>query len=74
MRTLRKLLLLGFAALSLLLGGCASTIRSEVTAFHQWPADAGGRSFAFTHNAGDAQDLERQNHENLVPASRRHWR
>ncbi len=66
MRTCPKLLLLCVAALSLLLSGCASTIRSEVTAFHQWPADAGGRSFAFTHNAGDAQDLERQNHENLV--------
>lgn len=66
MRTSRKFLLLCLAALSLLLSGCASTLRSEVTAFHQWPADAGGRSFAFTHNAGDAQDLERQAYENLV--------
>ncbi len=66
MRIFRKLLLLCVAALPFALAGCASTIRSEVTAFHQWPADAGGRSFAFSHNAGDAQDLERQNHENLV--------
>ncbi len=66
MRICTKLLLLCIGAISLLLSGCASTIRSEVTAFHQWPADAGGRSFTFTHNAGDAQDLERQNHENLV--------
>ena len=66
MRTFRKFLLLCFAVLPFLLGACASTIRSEVTAFQQWPADAGGRSFAFMHNTGDAQDLERQNYENLV--------
>lgn len=62
----KKILLLCAAALALLLSGCASTIRSEVTAFHQWPSDAAGRSFAFMHNGGEAQDLERQNHENLV--------
>ncbi len=29
-------------AFALLLGGCATTIRSDVTTFHQWPAaDAG---------------------------------
>ncbi len=66
MRICKKLLLVCVAALPLLLSGCAATIRSEVTAFHQWPANAGGRSFAFTHNGSEAQDLERQNHENLV--------
>lgn len=66
MQTWRKLLLLCVGILPLLLSGCASTIRSEVTAFHQWPADAAGRTFAFTHTGTEAQDLERQNHENLV--------
>lgn len=66
MQTCKKILLLCLATLPLLLSGCASTIRSEVTSFHQWPANAGGRSFAFTHKAGEAQDLERQNHENLI--------
>lgn len=66
MRTCSKFLFLCVTALSLLLSGCASTIRSEVTAFHQWPADASERTFAFVHHAGDSQDLERQNHENLV--------
>jgi hypothetical protein len=66
MRSCKKFLFLWLAALPLLLSGCASTIRSEVTAFHQWPANAAGRTFAFTHQAGDAQDLERQYHENLV--------
>lgn len=55
-------------ALSLLMSGCASTIRSEVTAFNQWPADAAGRSFAFAHREGDAQNLARQTYENLVRA------
>ncbi len=66
MRTCKNFLLLCLAALPLLVSGCASTIRSEVTSFQQWPADAGGRSFAFTHRSGEAQDLERQHHENLV--------
>lgn len=55
-------------SLSLLVAGCASTIRSEVTAFNQWPADAAGRSFAFAHRDGDAQNLERKTYENLVRA------
>lgn len=55
-------------ALPLLVAGCASTIRSEVTAFNQWPPDAAGRSFAFAHRDGDAQNLERQTYENLVRA------
>lgn len=66
MRTCQKFLFLGAAAIALLLSGCASTIRSEVTAFHHWPADAASRSFTFAHPGADAQDLERQHHENLV--------
>jgi hypothetical protein len=66
MQTWKKFLLLCTGVLPLLLSGCASTIRSEVTAFHHWPTDAGGSSFAFTHQGAEAQDLERQNHENLV--------
>lgn len=66
MRTCKKFLLFCVTLLPVLLSGCASTLRSEVTAFHQWPANAAGRSFAFTHNGAEAQDLERQNHENLV--------
>jgi hypothetical protein len=53
-------------ALPLLFAGCASTIRSEVTAFSQWPADAAGRSFAFAHRDGEDKNLERQTYENLV--------
>ncbi len=56
------------ALLMSLLAGCASTIRTEVTAFSQWPTDAAGRSFAFTHRDGDEKRLERQTYENLVRA------
>lgn len=63
---LARSLLLLLAALPLLLSGCASTLRSEVTAFHQWPVAASGSSFAFEHRDGDAQNLQRQSYENLV--------
>lgn len=66
MRSVVRPLLLLLAALPLLLSGCASTLRSEVTAFNQWPASASGSSFAFEHRDGDAQNLERQSYENLV--------
>lgn len=52
------------AALPLLLSGCASTIRSEVTAFHQWPAALPGQTYVFMRPA--QPDLERQNYEKLV--------
>lgn len=67
MRRLSCLLLLPLALL-MLLTGCASTLRSEVTTFHQWPADIAGRSFAFERTAQEEQDLHRLNIENLVRA------
>ncbi len=66
MRHLARSLFFLMAALPLLLSGCASTLRSEVTAFNQWPAAATGSSFAFEHRDGDEQNLERQTYENLV--------
>jgi hypothetical protein len=54
------------AALCLLLGGCASTIQSEVTAFHEWPAELRDRSFVFERNRDTENNLEYRNYENLV--------
>jgi hypothetical protein len=54
------------AALSLLLGGCATTIRSDVTTFHQWPAQIADKSYAFEAPAPQDNTLELQNYENLV--------
>ncbi len=64
MRALVRAFTLGVAALPLLLSGCATTIRSEVTAFHQWPAALPGQSYVFMRPT--QPDLERQNYEKLV--------
>lgn len=64
MQALVRALALLMAALPLLLSGCATTIRSEVTAFHQWPAALPGQSYVFMRPA--PADLERQNYEQLL--------
>ncbi len=64
MRSLVRVFAVVIAALPLLLSGCATTIRSEVTAFHQWPAALPGQSYVFMRPA--QPDLERQNYEKLV--------
>ncbi|QRX83555.1 DUF4136 domain-containing protein [Glaciimonas sp. PAMC28666] len=50
----------------LLLSGCASVIRSDVTAFNEWPANLTDKSFTFTHSAEQNNNLEYRNYENLV--------
>jgi hypothetical protein len=57
-----------FVVLPFLLTGCASTIRSEVTAFHQWPKDSATQSFVFERSDAEEKDLEYRNYENLVRA------
>jgi hypothetical protein len=52
--------------LSLLISGCASTIRSEVTAFHDWPAEALNKSFMFVRTPQQENNLEHRAYENLV--------
>ncbi len=52
--------------LCLLLSGCASKIRSEVTAFHQWPAAMAEKTFSFVHKDDEPTGLERQTYENLI--------
>jgi hypothetical protein len=68
MRHSLRLLILPLIATVLFLTGCATTLRSEVTAYHEWPNDAAGKTFDFQHHEGDTQSLERQNVENLVRA------
>lgn len=53
-------------SLSLLLGGCATTIRSDVTTFHQWPAQINDKSYAFVPATPQDNTLELQSYENLV--------
>ncbi|MES2153016.1 MAG: DUF4136 domain-containing protein [Pseudomonadota bacterium] len=56
------------AALTLLLGGCAATIRSDVTTFHQWPAAPQDKSYVFVAPPAQDDTLELHSYENLVRA------
>jgi hypothetical protein len=56
------------AALALLLGGCATTIRSDVTTFHQWPADLPSKTYVFEAPPPQDDTLELHSYENLVRA------
>lgn len=51
---------------ALLLGGCASTIRSDVTTFHQWPAQIQDKSYVFEAPPSFDNTLEYQSYQNLV--------
>ena len=51
---------------ALLLGGCASTIRSDVTTFHQWPAQIQDKSYVFEAPPTFDNTLEYQSYQNLV--------
>lgn len=63
-----RLLACLFTAVCLLMSGCATRIRSEVTAFHQWPANTTGKTFAFTQNESPPTGLERRSYEDLIRA------
>ena len=52
--------------LCLLLSGCTSVIRSEVTAFHQWPAGMPGKRFVFAPSAEQSNSLEYQSYAQLI--------
>lgn len=51
-----------------LLAGCASTITSNVTSFHVWPADFKNKSFRFAPTGEQQNSLEYRNYEQLIRA------
>jgi len=53
-------------AATLALSGCASVVESDVTAFHAWPADAAGKSYAFAPDKSQQNNLEFDNYAGLV--------
>jgi len=63
---MKRLLIAAVASLGLLLGGCATTIRSDVTTFHQWPAQLPDKSYAFEAPPPQDNTLELQAYQNLV--------
>ncbi|NMM26493.1 MAG: DUF4136 domain-containing protein [Glaciimonas sp.] len=64
MRNVRLALL----AIIVLLSGCASTIRSNVTVFHAWPPESADKSFVFEHKKSLEDDLEYQSYQRLLRA------
>lgn len=63
---MKRWLLMGIALSTLLLSGCASVIRTDVLAFHEWPADLQNKSYVFERKAGQDNNLEEKSYENLV--------
>lgn len=49
-----------------LMAGCATTIQSEVTTFHDWPAELRNKSFIFERTPDQENNLEHRAYENLV--------
>lgn len=53
-------------ALLLLLAGCATTIRSDVTTFHKWPAELADKTYVFDAPPQSDDTLELRSYQNLV--------
>ena len=62
----RLVMMAAATAMALLLGGCATTIRSDVTTFHQWPAQIEDKSYVFETPPAIDNTLEYQSYQNLV--------
>src|SRR5471032_251467 len=62
---MKYLAMLATAAV-MLLSGCATTIRSDVTAFNAWPADIQDKSYAFEAPQGADDTLEYRSYQVLV--------
>lgn len=63
---MKRPLLFLVAVLSLVLSGCASTVRSNVTAFNEWPNELPDKTFVFERTKAQDQSLEYRSYENLV--------
>ncbi|QYF91790.1 DUF4136 domain-containing protein [Massilia sp. PAMC28688] len=63
---MKRLFMAAAASLSLLLGGCATTIRSDVTTFHEWPAAMADKSYAFDAPQAQEDTLELRSYQGLV--------
>lgn len=63
---MKRLLMTAAAALAMLLTGCATTISSDVTTFHQWPADIQDKSYVFEAPPAQDDTLELRSYQDLV--------
>ena len=63
---MKRLMIAATAALTLLLGGCATTIRSDVTTFHQWPEQLPDKTYVFDAPPVQDDTLEWRSYQNMV--------
>jgi Domain of unknown function (DUF4136) len=54
------------AVVSLLLAGCATTLRSDVTSFQKWPTNASGSTYSFKRLGNQDTSLEHKSYEDLA--------
>lgn len=66
---MKRWLIAGILTLSsMLLVGCGTTIRSEVTTFHEWPDSPQNKTYVFEHTKEQNDSLEYRAYENMVRA------
>jgi hypothetical protein len=63
---MKRLMTAAVAACALLLTGCATTIRSDVTTFHQWPAQIEDKSYVFETPPQQDDTLEWRAYQDMV--------
>ena len=63
---MKRLFFLIVSTSLLVLTGCASTVRSQVTAFNEWPATLPDNSYVFERSKSQDQSLEYRSYESLV--------
>jgi hypothetical protein len=63
---MKRLLTIAAATLTLLLTGCATTIRSDVTTFHQWPAELQDKTYVFEAPPAQDDTLELRSYLDVV--------
>ena len=63
---MKKILYGLIAATLVLLTGCASTLRSDVTSFQRWPANAAGSTYNFKRIGSQEGSLEHKTYEDLA--------
>ncbi|MBI3285301.1 MAG: DUF4136 domain-containing protein [Burkholderiales bacterium] len=60
---MKHFLSIAVATLALLLSGCATTFSSQVSVFHEWPAEMKDKSYIFERSASQANDPEYKSYE-----------
>jgi hypothetical protein len=65
-KIMRRYLWPALALAGMLLGGCASVVKNDVVAFHDWPTDLQDKSYVFDPKPEQKEDLEYQSYQGLV--------